>query len=119
MQDRDTPLSDWFVIGVIAFLGGVVANVIVPARRGTLGFAGAALIGVFCGGVAGISANAFGVGQGWEYLIAGIAAVLGDRTLSGALVARDNRVTNVHTQVHGDLQQNINQEGGDARQKRE
>lgn len=116
MHDKEKLTEEWFIIGTIAFIGGVVANVIVPSRRGTLGFAGAALIGVFCGGVSGICANSFGAAPGLTYLIAAISAVLGDRVLSGVLAVRQMRTVHVHTQVNGSNQQNISQEGGDANQ---
>jgi MFS family permease len=87
----DKPASDWAIITVIAFLGGVVANIIVPYRRGVWGFVGAALVGIFCGGVTGICAQAFGASEGWQWIFAAAAGVFGDRGLSAVLITRSQR----------------------------
>lgn len=76
---------DWLVIAVIAFVGGLVANIVVPQRRGVWGFFGAATIGTFCGGVAGIMAISVEAHPVWQCFVASVAGVLGDRVLSGIL----------------------------------
>lgn len=80
--------EDWLIIGVIGFLGGVVANIIVPVRRGAWGFLGAAVIGVFCGGVAGIIAHSYDAPYGVQWGLSALVGVLGDRLLSGILAYR-------------------------------
>ena len=88
--------SVWVVVMVVGFAGGCVANIVDPSRRGAWGFAGAALIGIFCGGVAGISANLFGVSTAGTVLITAVSAVLGDRILSAILLTRSQHNYNVH-----------------------
>lgn len=87
--------TEWVVITVLAFMGGVVANIVAPSRRGMWGFAGAAIVGVFCGCAAGLSAHAFGAHEGAQYLIASGAGVFGDRVLSGILQSRKEMNVNV------------------------
>lgn len=109
MSDRT---DGWLLIGLIAFGGGVVNNIIIPARRGVWGFAAAALIGVFCGGVAGIVANGAGWPEWSQWLIAAIVGVMGDRFLSSILRYRlDHQTVNNYGPVG---QQNLGQLGGSA-----
>ncbi len=82
---------DYLVIGIIAFLGGVVANIVAPSRRGVAGFISAAIVGVFCGGVAGMAAHAYGASPGSTYLVCAACGVLGDRLLSALLERFSNR----------------------------
>lgn len=103
----DTKASDWLIITVIAFMGGLVNNIIDPTRRGMLGFGVAAFVGLFCGGVAGISAHAFGAPAGLQYILSAAAAVFGDRALSGGLVMWRQRNITINTTVHGPNQQNL------------
>lgn len=76
------PTEDWLVIGVISFCAGIVANIIVPTRRGIFGFLSAAIVGVFCGGVAGMIAQAYDVHVGMQYAVCATVGVMGDRILS-------------------------------------
>lgn len=106
--------EDWLVIGVIGFLGGLVANIVVPVRRGALGFASAAIVGVFCGGVSGIIAHAYDAPYGVQYGVAAMVGVLGDRILSFVMAYRVAH-QNVYvqggqnnigkTEIHGDQTQ--------------
>lgn len=75
-------MADWVVIGVIAFVGGLVRNIIVPSRRGIFGYAGAALIGVFCGCTLGFSAHAAEWPRYAQWLLTGAVAFLGDQLLA-------------------------------------
>lgn len=101
--------EDWLVIGVIGFLGGLVANIVVPIRRGALGFLSAAIVGVFCGGVSGIIAHAYDAPYGIQYGVAALVGVMGDRILSSIMVYRNEHQINIHggqnninSDVHGD-----------------
>ena len=78
-------LEDWLTVGVIGFLAGIVTNLIVPARRGLLGFLAAAVIGLFCGGMSGIIAGAFDASYGVQYLLAAIFGLCGNQTLTALL----------------------------------
>lgn len=106
--------EDWLVIGVIGFLGGVVANIVVPVRRGAIGFLGAAIVGVFTGGVSGIIAHAYEAPYGVQYGVAAAVGVLGDRILSWIMAYRvEHQQIHVHggqnnigqTDIHGDQSQ--------------
>lgn len=105
--------SNWLDLGIIAFLGGIVANIIVPSRRGLGGFMSAAIIGIFCGGVAGIIAAAFEVHYGVQCFITAAAGVSGDQMLQFVLTVKQ-RSTVINNTIYGSQQQNIAQEGGDA-----
>lgn len=89
--------EDWFTVGILGFLGGVVSNIIVPLRRGVLGFISAAMVGVFCGGVAGIVANSFEVHYGIQYGTAAMVGVMGDRILTALM---QWRLTRGQTTIH-------------------
>ena len=68
-----------------------------PVRRGALGFLAAAIVGVFCGGVAGITVSALEWHPALQYVITAGTGVLGDRVLSGIMSIRisQSKVTNV------------------------
>ncbi len=88
---------DWLVLGLMGFTGGIVANIIVPVRRGIYGFMSAAIVGVFCGGVAGMIANAYDVHVGIQYFVTATVGVLGDRVLSLIMtLRRDGASTNIN-----------------------
>lgn len=106
--------GDWLTLGLLGFLGGIVANIIVPVRRGALGFVGAACIGVFCGGVSGMASAEWGAGLGWQYVIAAVVGVLGDRILSAILSFRLQHTTNVN--IHGGENQNSFGDSGNFHQ---
>lgn len=96
--------EDWLFVGIMAFVGGVVTNIIVPVRRGLWGFFQAAIIGVFCGFVAALLASEMGASVNVQRIVAGCVGVLGDRLLSWVLKSRlDHQVI-----VHGGVNQ-INQ----------
>lgn len=76
---------DWLIIGITAFLGGIVSNIVVPSRRGLYGFVAAGLVGVFCGFIAGVCANEWGASLATQILVAASFGVLGDRIISHAL----------------------------------
>lgn len=102
---------DWLLIAIIAFLGGVVANIVAPTRRGVLGFVSAAVVGIFCGGVAGLAANSYGASPGAQYLLSAFCGVMGDRLLSALLERFKNTPSSpTHVSVHGGIN-NIGQTG--------
>jgi len=84
----------WFAVAIISFMAGVVANIVYPNRRGVLGFISAAVIGIFCGGVSGMSAHALELHNSWVYVISASVAVLGDRVLTFVLCRRERQTTN-------------------------
>jgi uncharacterized membrane protein YeaQ/YmgE (transglycosylase-associated protein family) len=96
-MERNT--SDWLILGLIAFTAGIVSNIIVPDRRGLAGFVAAAIVGVFTGGVAGITANAYDMHPGLQYIISAASGFIGYRVLAW--------VASVHT-GRGDTTVNIN-----------
>lgn len=77
--------NDHLFIGIVAFVGGVVSNIVHPKRRGAVGMMGAAIVGAF----AGFTAAMVSVQLGWDFsrqfIVAAIAGVFGDRTLTYAL----------------------------------
>lgn len=95
--DKNGP--EWLFITIFAFLGGIVANIVVPSRRGAWGFLGAAVIGVFCGCCAGLSAQAFGANAGWQFIISAMSAVIGDRVLTAVLMTFHGK--NYNIAIHG------------------
>lgn len=93
-MERNT--TDWIILGLIAFTAGIVSNIIVPDRRGILGFLAAAIVGVFTGGVAGISANAYDIHPGAQYLISATAGFFGYKLLRWAMKWGAGAVTTVN-----------------------
>lgn len=94
----------WVLMGVLGFMGGIVSNILVPARRGLVGFIAAAFIGVFCGSVAGIISSTTTLHLGWQYAIAAFVGVFGDRILSGVMRDRMDRANdscNTTVNIHG------------------
>lgn len=106
-------VEDWLTVGVIGFLAGIVTNLIVPSRRGLLGFLAAAVIGLFCGGMSGIIAGAFDASYGVQYLLAAIFGLCGNQTLT-ALLNR-NAVNSIH--IHGGNNQNFLGDNAEGRQE--
>jgi hypothetical protein len=99
--------ENWVLMGVLGFMGGIASNILVPARRGLLGFCAAAFLGVFCGSVAGIVASTTDVHVGWQFSLAAFVGVFGDRILSNIMRYRMDHATHqIH--VHGGQTQ-INQ----------
>jgi len=84
--------NTWIVICIVAFIGGIVSNIIVPKRRGLLGFAAAGVVSIFCGGVAGICSSVFGIQTEGQIFVAAIIGVMSDRILT---IAMTDRITNV------------------------
>lgn len=82
-------LSEWIFLWVIGFAAGVVTNIVVPARRGLVGFAAAAVVGTVCGGIAGLTAEAFEAPRGVQYLLAFFTGVTGDRLISWLIKSLD------------------------------
>lgn len=82
---------DWLIIGIIAFLGGIVSNLVVPARRGVLGFAAAGLVSIFTGFVAGVCANDWGASLSVQVLTAAVFGVLGNQILTYVLTCFHER----------------------------
>ncbi len=76
----------WIVL--FATSGGLVANMIDPSRRGAFGFLGAAFIGVFCGGAAGLCIMLFGAPPYVYVMASAVVGVFGDRVLTAVLVRR-------------------------------
>lgn len=87
---------EWLAITIFAFLGGIVSNIIVPSRRGALGFVGAAVIGIFTGCSAGFSAYAFGAPLGVILIVSSAAGVCGDRFLTALLKSTTERAMTVN-----------------------
>lgn len=79
--------DDTILIIVLAFLASVVRGIVSPDRRGVLGFVSAAIVGLFVGTSAGIISSEFGLATSWQYLIASIAAIAGDRLVFAILNA--------------------------------
>lgn len=96
--------ESWLTIAVIAFFAGIVTNILVPARRGLWGFASSAIVSVFCGGVAGITAHAFNLPEGVQFLVAAGVGVFGDRFLVLLLSLRFG--TNGSINIYGGNNQN-------------
>lgn len=87
--------ENWVLMGVLGFMGGIASNILVPARRGLLGFCAAAFLGVFCGSVAGIVASTTEVHVGWQFSLSAFVGVFGDRILSNIMRYRMD-----HDQIH-------------------
>lgn len=87
--------DEWLISWMFGLLGGTVNNIIVPARRGILGFAAAAVVGGFCGGLAGTIAWSSGFAVGVQWAAAGLCGVCGDRILTWVLTGHDG-ITNVN-----------------------
>lgn len=101
------PHNHWPTIGIIAFLGGIVSNIIMPKRRGAMGFISAAIVGIFSGGVAGVAANYFELHLGMQVLITAAFAVMGDRILTAILITRQEKLQNItNVTIEGGNNQN-------------
>ena len=87
MQHND----NWIFIGIVAFIAGIVSNIVKPKRRGLLGFAAAGIIGIFCGGIAGVCSVSFGITVEGQIFIAAIVGISSDRLLTFLLC---DRITN-------------------------
>ena len=72
---------DYAMISAIAFAMGLVRAVVVPERRGAIGFVSAATVGLFCGLVAGVISREFGAATAWQYLFAAGFGIIGDRVV--------------------------------------
>lgn len=112
----DDKFADWLFLGIIGFMGGIAANICVPSLRGAWGFAAAAFLGVFCGGVAGISAHAAEAHPAVQYLLAAIAGVIGYPLIALIRSLKFGAgTTTINNEIHGGaVQQNIDQDGGVA-----
>lgn len=91
--------SDWLTLGLIAFIAGIVSNIIIPDRRGVLGFLSAAVVGVFCGGVAGITASAYEIHPGAQYMISAAMGLFGYKALKW--IMRISSVTETIVNISG------------------
>lgn len=113
--------ADWLIVGAIAFLGGVVSNIVYPSRRGPLGFVSAAVVGFFGGSVVGWSGSEYGLSLGSLIIITAISSVVADRVFYSVFAWLNTRAqpNTVHynTTVYGSQQQNIGQRGGEAGQR--
>lgn len=74
--------SSWMLIMVVAFIGGIVANIVRPTRRGVIGFAASGLVSVFCGTVAAVCSK-LDIEQ--QILVAAIVGVMSDKLLTWGL----------------------------------
>ena len=74
--------STWVVIALIAFLAGIVANIVRPTRRGVLGFVASGTVSVFCGTVAAISTE---LDLSNRVVIAAVVGILSDKILDWVL----------------------------------
>ena len=79
--------DDTILIITLAFLASVVRGIVSPDRRGVLGFVSAAIVGLFVGTSAGIISSEFGLASSWQYLIASVTAIAGDRLIFAILNA--------------------------------
>ena len=79
--------DDTIFIITLAFLASIVRGIVSPDRRGVLGFVSAAIVGLFVGTSAGIISSEFGLATSWQYLIASVAAIAGDRLVFAILNA--------------------------------
>ena len=77
--------DDTVLIIVLAFLASIVRSIVSPERRGVLGFVSAAIVGLFVGTSAGIISSEFGLATSWQFLIASIGAITGDRLVFAIL----------------------------------
>jgi hypothetical protein len=96
LEDRLNAL--WIVL--FSTSGGLVANMVDPSRRGAWGFLGAAFIGSFCGGAAGLCIMLFGSPPYVYVMVSAVVGVFGDRMLAAVLVKRmqGNQTINIHNQ---------------------
>lgn len=85
------------MIMVVAFMGGIVSNIVKPKRRGLIGFAAAGIISVFCGGVTGLCSSAFGITTEGQIFIAAIIGISSDRVLT-LWLCQDEKTTNNYIQ---------------------
>lgn len=114
MPDEKKFLLDNLIISLVAFLGGIVSNIVYPQRRGAAGFIAAAVVGVFGGGVAGASGYYAGFTMGPVILITAGSSVFCDRFLVAVFMYLDSRkapkVINIHNEVTGNQQQNVGED---------
>lgn len=105
--------SNWLGLGIIAFFGAVVANIVIPERRGLYGLFSATVVGVACGLTAGIAASAYEVHPGTQLIITFAMGMLSYRFLNSLFQPKRSN-TNVTNNNYGHQQQNIGQDGGKA-----
>lgn len=86
--------NNWLIIMIVAFMGGIVSNIVKPKRRGLVGFVAAGIISVFCGGVSGICASSFGMGNEGQIFIAAIVGISADRILTMYLCGDEKTINN-------------------------
>lgn len=79
--------SDTVTIIILAFCGSVARGIISPDRRGVLGFVSAALVGLLVGSSAGLISSEFEISTAWQYVIASVFAIAGDRFVFAVLAA--------------------------------
>ncbi len=96
---------EFLIIGAVTFLAGIVANIIVPARRGLLGFLNSIIVSVFVGGIAGFCSSHWGADLPVTVLVSAFFGVMADRILTAILV-RSTRIEAIN--IHGGTNQ-INQ----------
>jgi uncharacterized membrane protein YeaQ/YmgE (transglycosylase-associated protein family) len=72
----------WLVVALFAFLGGVVANICRPTRRGLIGFIASGVIGIFCGTTVALSSN---LEAEQQIALAAFVAVFSDKILTWSL----------------------------------
>ena len=77
--------DDTILIVVLAFLASIVRGIVSSDRRGVLGFVSAAVVGLLVGTSAGVISSEFGLATSWQYLLASIAAIAGDRLVFAIL----------------------------------
>lgn len=76
------PLEDTLTSSVIGFMGGIVATIVKPTRRGAAGFFQSATVGVFCGTISAVTIAGFGFHRGAQYLSAALGGLFGDRVMT-------------------------------------
>lgn len=93
--------DSWLVITIVAFVGGIVANIVRPSRRGIVGFASAGLVAAFAGFTAGMLFGVFGYVTEVQIVVAAVVGILGDRIITWLL----------HTKFFGDKTIIVNKGG--------
>jgi uncharacterized membrane protein YeaQ/YmgE (transglycosylase-associated protein family) len=100
--------GNWLAVAVVAFLGGIVSNLVRPERTGIIGFFVSGLIAAFCGFIA---ANTSQLEPDLQVGLAAVVGVMADRLLTFALIEFWNRkTTTVNNQYIGG-EQNSGQQG--------